>query len=125
MDIKNTVMEDDYIEGKIEITDFYNQGFGIVHGGLTIAFAETLAGMGSNNIITKDCIAVGQAITANHLRPKSIGGHLIGTGRLIHRGKRTHLWTIEVKDERDKMISVVNVTNAITKPDNTIMMEGE
>ncbi|GMQ58858.1 hypothetical protein AN1V17_32540 [Vallitalea sediminicola] len=125
MDIKTLVLADDYIEARIDITDFYNQSYGIVHGGLTITFAETLAGLGSKNILDEDYIAVGQNITANHLRPKRIGGYLQGTGRLIHRGKRTHLWTIEVKDERNKLISVINVTNAIMKIDNIKIEKGD
>lgn len=115
MNIKDVILEDTSINAKIDINEFYDQSYGLVHGGLTITFAETLAGLGSNNILEKGYIAVGQNITANHLRPKKIGGYLQGEGKLIHRGRKTHLWTIEVKDENDKLISVINVTNAIMK----------
>ena len=113
LNIKSIILKDNYFEAKMDITSFHDQGYGMVHGGLTIAFAETLAGYASNEIISHDLIAVGQAVTANHVSPKSINGYLKAYGELLHKGKKTHLWSIRIVDENKKLISLVNVTNSI------------
>lgn len=113
LNIEDIILKENYAEAKIKITSFYDQGYGIVHGGLTIAFAETLAGYASNEIISHDLLSVGQSITANHVSSKSINGYLKAYGELIHKGKKTHLWNIKIVDENGKLISFVNVTNVM------------
>lgn len=115
LNIEDIVLKENYVEAKMKITSFHDQGYGIVHGGLTIAFAETLAGYASNEIIAHDLLAVGQSITANHISSKSINGYLMAYGELLHKGKKTHLWSIKIVDENEELISLVNVTNSIIK----------
>lgn len=115
LNIENIVLKDNRFEAKMNITGFHDQGYGIVHGGLTIAFAETLAGYASNKMISHDLLAVGQSVTANHISPKSINGYLRAKGKLMHRGKNTHLWFIEIVDENNELISLINITNFIIK----------
>lgn len=113
LNIKNIVLKEDYAEAKMELNRFHDQSYGIVHGGVTIAFAETLAGYASNNIIDDNLLAVGQSIMANHVKAKTVNGYLKACAKLMHKGKNTHLWSINIVDEDEKLISVVNVTNAI------------
>ncbi len=103
------------LEAKMNLTQFHNQTFGYLHGGATIAFGETITGYASLQKISKDQVAVGQTITANHMKPKKIEGYIIAKGKLIHMGKTSHVWSIEMFDENNVLISYMTVTNAIIK----------
>lgn len=103
------------LEAKMNLTQFHDQTFGYLHGGATIAFGETIAGYASIEKINKDQVAVGQSIAANHMKPKKIEGYIIAKGKLIHRGKTSHVWSIEMIDENNVLISYVTATNAIIK----------
>ena len=103
------------LEAKMNLTQFHNQTFGYLHGGATIAFGETITGYASIQKINKDQIAVGQTITANHLKGKKIEGYIIAKGKLIHKGKTSHVWSVEMFDENNVLISYITVTNAIIK----------
>ena len=106
---------DNELQAKINLTEFHNQTFGYLHGGATIAFGETVAGYASNQKINKDQVAVGQTITANHLKAKKIEGYIIAKGKLMHKGATSHVWSIEMFDENNVLISYMTVTNAIIK----------
>lgn len=103
------------LEAKMALTQFHDQTFGYLHGGATIAFGETIAGYASNQKINKDEMAVGQNITANHMKPKKIEGYIIAKGKLMHKGKTSHVWSIEMFDENKVLISYLTVTNSIIK----------
>ncbi|PAB58396.1 PaaI family thioesterase [Anaeromicrobium sediminis] len=106
---------DNDLEAKMNLTDFHDQTFGYLHGGATIAFGETIAGYASNEKIDKGQIAVGQTITANHMKPKKIEGYIMAKGRLLHKGRTCHVWRIEMFDENNILISYITVTNSIIK----------
>ena|SRR5665647_1722445 len=104
------------LEAKMNLTQFHNQTFGYLHGGATIAFGETITGYASLQKINKDQVAVGQTITANHMKPKKIEGYIIAKGKLMHMGKTSHVWSVEMFDENNVLISYMTFTNAIIKP---------
>jgi len=91
------------------------QPMGLLHGGATIALAETLASVGSALMVDLDQFnVVGQHVTANHIR--SIRkGWVIAEAKTIHQGKTTHLWNIDVKDEAGHLISSCRITIFIAK----------
>ncbi|MBU3161775.1 PaaI family thioesterase [Clostridium frigoris] len=103
------------LEAKMNLTQFHNQTFGYLHGGATIAFGETITGYASLQKINKDQVAVGQTITANHMKAKKIEGYIIAKGKLIHMGKTSHVWSVEMFDENNVLISYMTVTNSIIK----------
>lgn len=103
----------DTLEAKMNLTSFHSQPFGTLHGGATIAFAETVAGYASNQKLGAGQRAVGQTVLANHMKGKRIEGYLLAKGKLLHEGKRSHVWGIEMRDEKDRLISYITVTNAI------------
>ncbi|GAB6182055.1 hypothetical protein JCM14036_33740 [Desulfotomaculum defluvii] len=107
-------------EAKMNLTHFHDQTFGYLHGGATIAYGETIAGYASNKKIKDNQVAVGQCITANHLKPKKIEGCIIAKGKLMHKGTTSHVWSIEMFDENNNLISYLTVTNAIIKRDKTM-----
>jgi len=103
------------LEAKMNLTQFHAQPFGYLHGGATIAFGETISGYGSKNIINEDQMPVGQTITASHMKAKKIEGYILAKGKLLHKGRSSHVWSIEMFDESNVLISYVTVTNAIIK----------
>ena len=102
-------------EAKMNLTQFHDQTFGYLHGGATIAFGETITGYASIQKIDKDQVAVGQTIIANHVKAKKIEGYIIAKGKLIHKGRTSHVWSVEMFDENNVLISYLTVTNAIIK----------
>lgn len=113
MEIDQQADQADQFEAKMNLTSFHSQTFGLLHGGATIAFGETVAGYASNKIIGENKVAVGSNIVAYHFRPKKIEGYIIAKGILTHKGRTSHVWRIEMYDEKDRLISCVIVTNAI------------
>ncbi|WP_330651571.1 PaaI family thioesterase [Tepidibacter aestuarii] len=115
LNIEYIRVNDNELEAKMNLTQFHDQTFGYLHGGATIAFGETIAGYASNKRINKNQVAVGQTITANHMKAKKIEGYIIAKGRIMHNGKTSHVWSIEMFDENNILISHITVTNSIIK----------
>ena len=102
---------------KMNLGDFHKQPQGYLNGGATLAFAEIAAGMMSNKLIGSDKFGVGQSITANHLRPVRCEGTLTAHGTLLVKGKTSHVWRFDMKDDAERLISQVTVTLAIVEFD--------
>ncbi|WP_127068573.1 MULTISPECIES: PaaI family thioesterase [unclassified Veillonella] len=115
-------------QSTMRLSPFHAQPFGFVNGGVYLAYGEALAGMASNAILAqeltsnkdnidldsaKEKVAVGQSITANHVRPKRCNGYVVARGQLLHKGGRNHVWTINIFDEEDQLLSHMTVTNSI------------
>ena len=91
------------------------QPFGILHGGASIALAETVASFGATASIDRDrYIAVGQEINGNHLRPKT-HGLVRATGVPVHLGRSTQVWSIEIRDEEGRLVCISRCTMAIVE----------
>lgn len=110
--------EGDQFEAKMNLTSFHSQPFGFLHGGATTAFAETVAGQASNGLIGPEQVAVGHHVVTYHFKPKKIEGYLCAKGVLMHKGRTSHVWRIEMVDENSLLISCVTVTNAIVDRPN-------
>ncbi|NLI92737.1 MAG: PaaI family thioesterase [Peptococcaceae bacterium] len=115
LNIEYIHVDADRLEAKMNLTPFHSQRFGFLHGGAVIAFGETAAGYASNQIVDKGQAAMGQTIVANHMKSKKIEGYILAKGKLMHQGKTSHVWGIEMLDEKDVLISYITVTNAIVK----------
>ncbi|QDR79910.1 PaaI family thioesterase [Sporomusa termitida] len=113
LNIEYIRVQGDTLEAKMNLTRFHSQPFGYLHGGATIAFGETVAGYASNQKIAGDQAAVGQTITANHLKPKKTTGYIVARGRLLQQGRHSHVWLLEMVDETNAVIAHMTVANAI------------
>jgi uncharacterized protein (TIGR00369 family) len=122
---KGTMMEHlhmEYIEiedGKIIATMPVNhttfQPDKILHGGATIALAETVAGLGSSYIVDNIKFAVrGTQVSANHIR-SARKGNVIATGTIVYKGSNMHVWNIDVTDDKNRILSTCRITNMIVK----------
>src|SRR5215212_1101529 len=91
------------------------QPFGILHGGASVALAETVASFGAVARIDRErFVAVGQEINANHLRPK-LDGVVRATGVPVHAGRSSHVWSIEIRDEEERLVCISRCTMAIVE----------
>ena len=89
------------------------QPFGILHGGASVALAETVASLGATaNVDRQAFVAVGLEINANHIRAKS-EGVVTGTATPIHIGRTTHVWDVRIVDEAGRPICASRCTLAI------------
>ena len=89
------------------------QPFGILHGGASVALAETIASLGAClNVDLEQFNAVGLEINANHLRAKK-DGVVTGTGTPVHVGKSTQVWEVRIVDEEARAICISRCTLAV------------
>lgn len=90
-----------------------HQPFGLLHGGASVALAESLGSCLSNILVQSEGkIAVGTSINANHLKSKK-SGVVVGTAKIIKQGKTLHLVEIEICDEEQKLICHATMNNMI------------
>ncbi|MDZ7771509.1 MAG: hotdog fold thioesterase [Balneolaceae bacterium] len=92
------------------------QPFGLLHGGASVALAETLASVGAwLQVDPETQSAVGVEINANHLRPARSGQQVEGTARPLHIGRQTQVWEIKIRDGEDRLVCVARCTLAVVK----------
>lgn len=106
-------VEADRIEAHMPVHSPTRQPFGILHGGASVALAETLASIGGWLNVDVDRFSVaGMEINANHLRSLSEGS-VCGVARPLHLGSRTQVWEIRITGPQDKLICVSRCTLAV------------
>ena len=111
--IEITELTSDSIKGTMPVDHRTVQPMKILHGGASVALAETLGSIASNLIVDNSRFAcVGLDINANHLRPAS-SGYVTGEAKAIHIGKKTHVWSIEIKNEKGQMVCISRLTMAV------------
>lgn len=113
LEIKFVEIGDDYLTATMPVNSRVYQPMGILHGGATVALAESVGSSASHLFIDNDKFTVkGIEISANHLKSKS-EGIITATAKIIHQGRTTHLWEIKVVDEANNLISLCKLTNII------------
>jgi 1,4-dihydroxy-2-naphthoyl-CoA hydrolase len=113
--IEITSLGDDYLSGTMPVDHRTIQPMGLLHGGASVVLAETLGSIAANLVVnpaTHYC--VGLDINANHLRPVT-AGKVIGTAKALHLGKTTQVWSIEIKNEEDKLCCISRLTMAVVE----------
>ncbi len=102
-----------FLTAKMPVNSRVHQPMGLLHGGATVALAESVGSAASLMFINTDKQEVrGIEISANHLKSKR-EGIVYATARIIHQGRSIHLWEIKITDENDKLISLCKLTNMI------------
>jgi len=113
--IEITELTSESIKGKMPVDHRTVQPMKILHGGASVALAESLGSIASNLIVdTSKYACVGLDINANHLRPAS-SGYVYAEAKPIHIGKKTHVWSIEIKDEKNKLVCISRLTMAVVQ----------
>ena len=111
--IKITKIFDNSLEGIMPVKNFVKQPYGILHGGASVALAETLGSLGSNLCIEENQSTVGLEINANHIKSVK-SGEVKGITYPIHLGRSTHIWEIKLYNY-DKLTCISRLTMAILK----------
>jgi 1,4-dihydroxy-2-naphthoyl-CoA hydrolase len=111
--IQITAMGDDWLQGTMPVDRRTHQPYGLLHGGASVALAETLGSTAA--MLTLDPSkerAVGLDINANHVRGV-LSGTVTGTARPLHLGRSTQVWEIRIEDESGKLVCISRLTMAV------------
>ncbi|UUC44046.1 PaaI family thioesterase [Flavobacterium cerinum] len=120
---KNTLMQtleieyidagEDFLVAKMPVNPRVHQPMGLLHGGASVALAESVGSAASIMFVNPEKQEVrGIEISANHLKSKR-EGIVYGTARIIHKGRSLHLWEIRITDEEGNLISLCKLTNMV------------
>ena len=110
--IRITEIGDDCLRGTMPVDDRTRQPYGILHGGASVALAETLGSTAAMLCCEDGTAAVGLEINANHLRAVR-DGTVTGTARPIHTGRSTQVWEIRIVDDAGNLVCVSRLTMAV------------
>ncbi|MCG8311071.1 MAG: hotdog fold thioesterase [Cytophagales bacterium] len=106
---------EDYIRAKMPVDRRTHQPMGLLHGGASLALAETLGSVASSIIIDMErFFCVGLEINANHVK-SARSGFVYGKASPIHLGKKTHVWDIRIVNDRDELVCISRLTVAVIK----------
>lgn len=120
---KNTLMEtlhieyidvgEDFLTAKMPVNSKVHQPLGLLHGGASVALAESVGSAASMIFTdTANYEVRGIEISANHIKSKR-EGVAFATAKIIHKGSKLHLWEIRIVDENNQLISLCKLTNII------------
>lgn len=126
---KNTLMQtlnivytdvgEDFLTATMPVNSSVHQPLGLLHGGASVALAESVGSAASMLFIDVKTHEVrGIEISANHLKSKR-DGIVTATAKIIHRGKSIHLWEIRIIDEQRNLISLCKLTNMVLEKKET------
>ncbi len=105
-----TEVGDDYLKAEMPLGPYLMQPIGIMHGGVSCSLAETVGSAAANYCVdAKTEYCVGLDINTNHIRPVT-SGVLTATARPYHIGKKTQVWSIEIHDDQNNLVSVTRLT---------------
>jgi 1,4-dihydroxy-2-naphthoyl-CoA hydrolase len=110
--IRITEIGDDYLRGTMPVDARTKQPFGLLHGGASVALAESLGSLAGYLCIGAGEMAVGLDINANHIRAVS-AGLVTGTARPLHIGRTTQVWEIRIEDDRSRLVCIARLTLAV------------
>jgi len=115
LDIVFSELGADFLRATMPVDERTHQPFGLLHGGASVALAETLGSVGANLCVdSSKFICVGQEINANHVR-SARSGRVTGTARPVHLGGRTHVWGIEIVDAAGELLCISRLTVAVLR----------
>ncbi len=113
--IRITEVGPDFLRATMPVNAHTHQPFGVLHGGASVALAETVGSVASMMCVDpQQFVCLGQDINANHLRAVS-SGVVTATARPFHLGARSHVWHIEIRDESERLVCVSRLTMAVVE----------
>lgn len=113
--IQYTYASDERVEATMPVDYRTRQPFGILHGGATLALAETVAGLGPMIICESDEIVVGMQVSGNHISSAHEGDTVRAVATIVHKGRSSHVWNVDVFTSTNKLISSIRVVNSVIK----------
>ena len=113
--IQYTYASDERVEATMPVDYRTRQPFGILHGGATLALAETVAGLGSMIICEPDEIVVGMQVSGNHISSAHEGDTVRAVATIVNKGRSSHVWNVDVFTSTNKLVSSIRVVNSVIK----------
>ncbi len=113
--IQYTYASDERVEATMPVDYRTRQPFGILHGGATLALAETVAGLGSMIICEPDEIVVGMQVSGNHISSAHEGDTVRAVATIVHKGRSSHVWNVDVFTSTNKLVSSIRGVNSVIK----------
>lgn len=111
--IEFTAIGDDFLEAKMPVDNRTRQPFGLLHGGASVALAETMGSVAAHCCVdTTKQFCVGLEINANHIRGVR-DGFVKGITKPVHVGKKTQVWEIRIVNEADELVCISRITMAV------------
>lgn len=111
--IEFTAIGSDSLEARMPVDQRTHQPLGLLHGGASVALAETLGSVGATCCVDMNRqYCVGLEINANHIRSVR-SGFVKGITRPLHVGKKTQVWEIRIMDEQDQLVCISRITLAV------------
>lgn len=111
--IRITAVGDNWLAGSMPVDRRTHQPYGLLHGGASVALAETLGSTAA--MLTLDPekeLAVGLDINANHVRGVR-SGTVTGTAKALHIGRTTQVWEIRIENEEGALVCISRITMAV------------
>lgn len=103
---------DNFLTARMPVNPHTRQPLGIMHGGASCVLAETIGSVAANFCVEEGHYCVGLDINTNHIRSVR-EGYVIGKATPYHIGKSTQVWSIEIRDEEGRLVSVNRLTMAV------------
>lgn len=113
--IQYTYANKERVEATMPVDQRTRQPFGILHGGATLALAETVAGLGSMIACQPDEVVVGMQVSGNHISSAHEGDTVRAVATIVHQGRSSHVWNVDVFTSTNKLVSSVRVVNSVMK----------
>jgi 1,4-dihydroxy-2-naphthoyl-CoA hydrolase len=111
--IRITAVGDDWLQGTMPVDQRTHQPYGLLHGGASVALAETLGSTAAMLTLDPDQeLAVGLDINANHVRGVR-SGTVTGTARMLHIGRTTQVWEIRIENEEGALVCISRIIMAV------------
>ena len=108
-----TTITDTSLEATMPVTNKTRQPYGILHGGASVALAETVGSYASTLVVDREkSMVVGMEINANHIKPV-LAGYVRAVCSPIHLGKSSHVWDIRIYNDAEALTCVSRLTVAI------------
>lgn len=116
--IEFTAIGEDYLEARMPVDHRTHQPLGLLHGGASVALAETLGSVGATLCVDKTKqFCVGLEINANHLKGVR-NGYVTGVAKPVHLGRKTQVWEIRITNELSELVCVSRITLAVLDKSN-------
>ncbi|QIZ75529.1 hotdog fold thioesterase [Ferrimonas lipolytica] len=106
--------DDNSITMSMPVDSRTHQPMGLLHGGASVALAESVGSIAANMCVSKDYYCVGLDINANHIRATR-SGTVFATATPAHLGATTQVWQIEITDERQRLVCTSRLTMAVLR----------
>ena len=112
-------VKEGFVYARMFVKKELSQPYGMLHGGASMALAESIGGVGSAVYVDIETYVIrGMQMSANHVKAAKVGSYVYATATILHKGRQTHVWNIDIKNEDGDLVSTCRLTNFVFKMAN-------